>query len=210
MTYIRPANNFTFREVNGAAPMGRLQRDYFGEISPVSSFARVLYRHGLTMGTAALMLILLSKNPQVLLTVLEDFSANPSMYILGFFATLAFFYFVLVRKRLSLNPIQGLWIVYLLYISIAEEIAFRLLLPIALESSVGFIYAIVLSNLVFALLHYITLRWKWQNCLFVFFGGIGLSRLLENSGDLTLVILVHFVATFLNTPSQPVVSLKPT
>ena len=116
----------------------------------------------------------------MLLTVLEDFSANPSLYILGFFATLAFFYFVLVRKRLSLNPIQGLWIVYLLYISIAEEIAFRLLLPIALESSVGFIYAIVLSNLVFALLHYITLRWKWQNCLFVFFGGIGLSRLLEN------------------------------
>ena len=189
--------------------MGRLQRDYFGEISPVSSFARVLYRHGLTMGTAALMLILLSTNPQVLLTALKDFSANPSLYILGFFATLAFFYFVLVRKRLSLNPIQGLWIVYLLYISIAEEIAFRLLLPIALESSVGFIYAIVLSNLVFALLHYITLRWKWQNCLFVFFGGIGLSRLLENSGDLTLVILVHFVATFLNTPSQPVVSLKP-
>jgi len=80
MTYIRPANNFTFREVNGAAPMGRLQRDYFGEISPVSSFARVLYRHGLTMGTTALMLLLLSKNPQILLTALEDFSANPSMF----------------------------------------------------------------------------------------------------------------------------------
>jgi len=190
--------------------MGRLQRDYFGEISPVSSFAQVLYRHGLTMGTTALMLLLLSKKPQILLTALEDFSANPSMYVLGFFATLTFFYFFLVRKRLSLNPIQGLWIVYLLYISIAEEVAFRLLLPIALESSVDFIYAIVLSNFVFALLHYITLRWKWQNCLFVFFGGIGLSRLLEISDDLTLVILVHFVATFLNTPSQPMVLLKPT
>jgi membrane protease YdiL (CAAX protease family) len=93
--------------------------------------------------------------------------------------------------------------VYLLYISIVEEIAFRLFLPAVIEPAAGFLSAIVLSNFLFALLHYFTLRWKWKNCVFVFLGGVGLSRLLENSGDLALLILVHFVATFLNTPSPP-------
>jgi membrane protease YdiL (CAAX protease family) len=77
-----------------------------------------------------------------------------------------------------------------------------------LEPTSGFIAAIVLSNLLFAGLHYFTLRWKWQNCLFAFLGGVGLSRLLDNSGDLALVVLVHFVATFLNTPSPPGATTK--
>ena len=183
--------------------MGLLQRDYAGAVAPVSTFLHVLYRHGLTMGIFACSTAWLLATPAVLWDAMADFSANPAKYALALLAILGFFYVVLKRRGLTLNGMQGFWIVYLLYISIVEELAFRLFLPLVLESSTGLIAAVVLSNFLFAGLHYFTLRWKWQNCLFACLGGIGLSRLLDNSGDLTLVILVHFVATFLNTPSQP-------
>ena len=183
--------------------MGRLQREHSGSTSPVSTFAQVLYRHGLVMGLSALTLFALNSSPHLLATTLTAVTTAPTKYLLYLMAILAFFYVFLVRKGLSLNRIQGLWIIYLLYISIVEEMAFRLFLPTALESSIGFVYAVILSNFVFAGLHYFTLRWKWQNCVFAFFGGIGLSRLMESSEDLAFLILAHFVATFLNTPSQP-------
>jgi len=183
--------------------MGRLQRDYTGTVAPVSTFLHVLYRHGLTMGIFACLTAWLLSNPALFWDAMKSFSTNPANYALALLAILGFFYVVLLRKDLTLNPTQGLWVAYLLYISIVEELAFRLFLPVILESSTDLIAAVVLSNFLFAGLHYFTLRWKWQNCLFAFFGGVGLSRLLDNSGDLTLVVLVHFVATFLNTPSQP-------
>ena len=183
--------------------MGRLQRDYSGTTLPVSTFAQVLYRHGCTMGFIAVTLICLQSTPDVFRAVASDFSESPSTYMVALLAAIAFFFVFLVSKGVPLSRIQGLWIVYLLYISIVEELAFRLFLPMALEPSAGFLSAIVMSNFLFALLHYFTLRWKWKNCVFVFLGGLGLSRLLENSGDLALLVLVHFVATFLNTPSQP-------
>ena len=34
-------------------------------------------------------------------------------------------------------------------------------------------------------------------------GGMGFSRLFSVTGDLALVILVHWAVTFLNTPSAP-------
>ncbi len=183
--------------------MGRLQRDYSGTTLPVSTFVQVLYRHGCTMGFIAATLICLQSTPDAFQAVASNFSENPSTYIVALLAALGFFFVFLVSKGVPLSRIQGLWIVYLLYISIVEELAFRLFLPMAIEPSAGFLSAIVMSNFLFALLHYFTLRWKWKNCVFVFLGGIGLSRLLENSGDLALLVLVHFVATFLNTPSQP-------
>ena len=183
--------------------MGRLQRDYSGTTLPVSTFAQVLYRHGCTMSFIAVTLISLQSTPDAFRAVASDFSESPSTYMVALLSALAFFFVYLVSKGVPLSRIQGLWIVYLLYISIVEELAFRLFLPMALEPSAGFLSAIVMSNFLFALLHYFTLRWKWKNCVFVFLGGIGLSRLLENSGDLALLVLVHFVATFLNTPSQP-------
>ena len=183
--------------------MGRLQRDYSGTTLPVSTFVHVLYRHGCTMGFIAVTLIFLQSTPDVFWAVVSDFSESPSTYIVALLSALGFFLVFLVSKGVPLSRIQGLWIVYLLYISIVEELAFRIFLPMAIEPSAGFLSAIVMSNFLFALLHYFTLRWKWKNCVFVFLGGIGLSRLLENSGDLALLVLVHFVATFLNTPSQP-------
>jgi membrane protease YdiL (CAAX protease family) len=155
------------------------------------------------MGFIAVTLICLQSTPDVFWAVVSDFSESPSTYIVALLSALGFFFVFLVSKGVPLSRIQGLWIVYLLYISIVEELAFRLFLPMAIEPSAGFLSAIVMSNFLFALLHYFTLRWKWKNCVFVFLGGLGLSRLLENSGDLALLVLVHFVATFLNTPSQP-------
>jgi len=155
------------------------------------------------MGLFACSTAWLLSTPAVFRDATADFLANPAQYAIALLAILGFFYVVLKRRGLTLNSIQGFWIAYLLYISIVEELAFRLFLPLILEPSTGLIAAVVLSNVLFAGLHYFTLRWKWQNCLFACLGGIGLSRLLDNSGDLALVILVHFVATFLNTPSQP-------
>ena len=183
--------------------MGRLQRDYSGTTLPVSTFVHVLYRHGCTMGFIAVTLIFLQSTPDVFWAVTSGFSESPSTYIVALLSALGFFLVFLVSKGVPLSRIQGLWIVYLLYISIVEELAFRLFLPMVIEPSAGFLSAIAMSNFLFALLHYFTLRWKWKNCVFVFLGGIGLSRLLENSGDLALLVLVHFVATFLNTPSPP-------
>ena len=188
--------------------MGRLQRDYAGSDSPLSTFLQVLYRHGLTMGVFAFVTAWLLSTPAVFWDAVATFSTTPVKYAFALLAALGFFYAVLKRRGLTLDPAQGLWVAYLLYISIVEELAFRLFLPRVLEPTSGFIAAIVLSNLLFAGLHYFTLRWKWQNCLFAFLGGVGLSRLLDNSGDLALVVLVHFVATFLNTPSPPGATTK--
>jgi membrane protease YdiL (CAAX protease family) len=90
-----------------------------------------------------------------------------------------------------------------LLISILEEIAFRLLLPLAILSSTGLIVSIVISNSVFATIHFFTLRWKLVNCIGAFLGGLGLSRLFYVTEDLALIILVHWFFTFLNTPSPP-------
>ena len=67
----------------------------------------------------------------------------------------------------------------------------------------NFLFGIFLSNLLFASLHYFTLRWKLKACIFTFLGGLGLSRLFYVTEDLALIILVHWAITFLNTPTAP-------
>ena len=106
--------------------MGRLQRDYAGAVAPVSTFLHVLYRHGLTMGLFACSTAWLLSTPAVFRDATADFLANPAQYAIALLAILGFFYVVLKRRGLTLNSIQGFWIAYLLYISIVEELAFRL------------------------------------------------------------------------------------
>ena len=122
--------------------MGRLQRDYSGTTLPVSTFVHVLYRHGCTMGFIAVTLIFLQSTPDVFWAVISDFSESPSTYIVALLSALGFFLVFLVSKGVPLSRIQGLWIVYLLYISIVEELAFRLFLPMVIEPSAGFLSAI--------------------------------------------------------------------
>ena len=187
--------------------MGRLQRDHSPDTTPVSTFAQVLYRHGALMSFVAFGLWLIQGG-----AALDDafyaVGQRPSLFLVAFLIILGGFIGYLKWRRYNFSGSQWLWIGYLFYISVVEEVAFRLYLPAALESQFGLVAAVVTSNLIFGLIHYFTLRWKFSHCVLTALGGIGLSRLLAQSGDLGLVILVHFIATFLNTPRPPEGSVR--
>ena len=182
--------------------MGRLQRDHSPDSTPVSTFAQVLYRHGALMGCAA-MVLLLVEGGAALDAALYAVWQRPGIFLLAVVVILGAFIGYLKWREYALEGRQWLWVGYLFYISIVEEVAFRLYLPTVLESQVGLVTGVIISNLIFGAIHYYTLRWKFSHCVVAALGGIGLSRLLAQSGDLGLVILVHFVATFLNTPRPP-------
>jgi membrane protease YdiL (CAAX protease family) len=76
-------------------------------------------------------------------------------------------------------------------------------LPNELSKVLPFIVAVIVSNALFAVIHFVTLRWHWWNCLFAFAGGLGFSHMLHQTGDLTLVIFAHWFFTFMNTPVPP-------
>ena len=61
----------------------------------------------------------------------------------------------------------------------------------------------IAANLAFGVLHYFTLRWKWPWCLLAFLGGMALSRNFAQNFDLALIIGIHWLATYLNTPRLP-------
>ena len=137
----------------------------------------------------------------VLQATTARFVQHPWVYLWAVAAMLLFFAFW-SRRRPQPVARQCRWILYLLFISIVEEIAFRVMLPLLMTPSLGLLPAHVVSNLVFAALHYFTLRWKLRNCVGTFLGGMGLSHLM-GQGDLVLVVLVHWLGTFLNTPFPP-------
>ena len=182
--------------------MGRLQRDHSPDTTPVSSFAQVLYRHGALMGCAA-MVLLLVQDGSALEDALYFVWQSPGVFVLAVVVILGAFTAYLKWRDYGLDGRQWLWVGYLFYISVVEEVAFRLYLPVVLESHLGQVAGVLMSNLIFGAIHYYTLRWKFSHCVFTALGGLGLSRLLAQSGDLALVVLVHFVATFLNTPRPP-------
>ncbi|NND69885.1 MAG: CPBP family intramembrane metalloprotease [Halioglobus sp.] len=179
----------------------RLQRPATASGYRVDTFREVIYRHGGTMGLLALAGLLLPGAWEAFQATTEPALVTPRPYLIGVAAMVVFFIVWSARRP---QPVarQVRWVLYLLFISIVEEVAFRLTIPLFLGTSMGWLVANVLSNLVFAGLHYVTLRWKLRNCIVTFLGGMGLSQLLTN-GDLTLVIMVHWVGTFLNTPFPP-------
>ena len=142
-----------------------------------------------------------------LLSSIDNLFLNINRYALASLGLGLFMFLYLRFTSRKLNYRQIFWIGYLFFISIVEEIGFRLSLPILFSEfffkEYSFLIGIFLSNLLFASLHYFTLRWKLKACIFTFLGGIGLSRLLYETGDITLVVMVHLVVTFLNTPSAP-------
>lgn len=188
--------------MNYEIPEGRLQRPSSNG-RYISSFKQVLYRHGATMGAIAFLGLAYSLSVGSQNHFVSDFLSNPGIYLIAAGVLVGFFVFFLRFRQWELDKIQFLWIVYLLGISIVEEIAFRLTIPFFLAITLGSFSSILVSNLVFAAIHYLTLRWKLIPCIFTFMGGMGLSRLLENSENIALVILVHWFVTFLNTPRPP-------
>ena len=186
---------------------GRLQRASQNQEVYISKFRQVLLRHGLTMSLICLGCVLFPSVLVALFSSIDNLFLNINRYALASLSLGLFMFIYLRFISRKLNYRQIFWIGYLFFISIVEEIGFRLSLPILFSEfffkEYSFLIGIFLSNLLFASLHYFTLRWKLKACIFTFLGGIGLSRLLYETGDITLVVMVHLVVTFLNTPSAP-------
>lgn len=130
--------------------------------------------------------------------------AEPLRYLtmaLAIFASLSAYVWFL-DKKLDLRQIG--WIFYLLLLSSWEEWVFRLAIPyFANAQAVNLGVAVITSNLLFGLMHYFTLRWKWTWCLAAFLGGLGLSQHMASHFDLAAVVGIHWIATTLNTPRLP-------
>ena len=186
---------------------GRLQRASQNPAIYISKFRQVLFRHGMTMSLISFGCLLFPITLVALFSSLDNLFLNINRYVLASLG-LGFFMFLYLRLfSKELNYRQIFWIAYLLFISIVEEIGFRVSLPILFSDSFlkeySFLFGIFLSNFLFASLHYFTLRWKLKACIFTFLGGIGLSRLFYVTEDLALIIIVHWAITFLNTPTAP-------
>ena len=183
----------------------RLQRASLKTDKYISKFRQVLLRHGLTMTSIAIFCCFFTFISSALVASLGSLFAYPSKYF--FYSLIVIVMMVLFLKftRREFNYRQLAWISYLLVISIVEEIAFRLSIPLLTINIFGVSYlsAIFLSNVLFAAIHYFTLRWKLSACILAFFGGMGFSRLFSITDDLALVIILHWAVTFLNTPSAP-------
>ena len=187
----------------------RLQRapDFTG--SYLTRLRQVWLRHGLP---GALLGLLCLAHPEMRLMLeasLDALLSDPVKYLGGALLILGVLisYVWLVDHALDARAVG--WVLYALAISVWEEWVFRLAVPyFAQAQGANLLVAVVLSNLAFGVLHYFTLRWKWQWCVGAFVGGMLFSRMLHTHSDLALVIAVHWISTFLNTPRPPGVSTR--
>ena len=180
----------------------RLQRptDFTGQ--PLNHFHQVVLRHGLPGFLLGVLLLVTSAD--LLMVPVNRFLEAPEPYVLGagviLLLTLCWSWYL--DRTISIA--QSGWIVYLLFVSIWEEWAFRVAVPDSLvDIGLDPRFAIIASNVLFGAVHYFTLRWKASWCFLAFLGGMGLSRHYVENGDLLILIGIHWVATFLNTPRYP-------
>ena len=181
----------------------RLQRPAKDQNYLINSFNQVLARHFLTMSIIATICIFMSIESFADSIYLKPLTSSPVFYFFILTAISLFFIFIYLKRGYKIESIHLAWLIYLLFISVAEEIAFRMMLPILLSGTFGMISAVLFSNFLFAYIHYVTLRWKFINCVVAFIGGLGLSRLLVSTEDVAILVLVHYFFTFFNTPLPP-------
>lgn len=181
----------------------RLQRPGTDKSPLINKFNQVLTRHFLTMFITAGIFIFFSFESFVNSIYIQPSISSPIFYLTALLAILLFFFLFYLSKGYEIERIHLAWLTYLFFISVVEEFAFRMMLPIILIDKFGMMSAIIFSNLLFACIHYVTLRWSLINCIIVFIGGLGLSRLLISTEDIAILILVHYFFTFLNTPLPP-------
>jgi membrane protease YdiL (CAAX protease family) len=181
----------------------RLQRPAKDQNYLINTFNQVLARHFLTMSIIATICIFMSIESFADSIYLKPLTSSPFFYFFILTAISLFFIFIYLKRGYKIESIHLAWLTYLLFISVAEEIAFRMMLPILLSGTFGIISAVLFSNFLFAYIHYVTLRWKFINCVVAFIGGLGLSRLLVSTEDIAILVLVHYFFTFLNTPLPP-------
>ncbi|MDB9783928.1 CPBP family intramembrane metalloprotease [Gammaproteobacteria bacterium] len=181
----------------------RLQRPAKDQNRLIKTFNQVLARHFLTMAVIAGICIFISIESFLNSIYLEPLISSPVFYFFILAAISLFFIFFYLKRGQKIEWIHVAWLTYLLFISIVEEFAFRMMLPILLSGTFGMISVVLFSNFLFACIHYVTLRWKLINCVVAFIGGLGFSRLLVSTEDIAILILVHYFFTFLNTPLPP-------
>jgi hypothetical protein len=181
----------------------RLQRPAKDQNYLINTFNQVLARHFLTMSIIATISIFISIESFADSIYLKPLISSPFFYFFILTAISLFFIFFYLKRGNKIERIHLAWLTYLLFISVVEEIAFRMMLPMLLSGTFGMISTVLFSNFLFACIHYVTLRWKFINCVVPFIGGLGLSRLLVSTEDIAILILVHYFFTFLNTPLPP-------
>jgi hypothetical protein len=164
----------------------------------------VALRHGLPGALVAVLCLLHPEIRALLTPALTGFLADPARHLgiaaLMFAALVSYAWFI--DRKLDAQVFG--WVLYLLAISVWEEWVFRLAMPyFAAELGAELRTAVIASNALFALMHYFTLRWRWQWCLAAGLGGLALSRNFALHHDLALVIGIHWIATFVNTPRLP-------
>ena len=189
--------------MQNSVPKRRLQRPAKDQNRLINTFTQVLARHFLTMAVIAGICIFISIESFVNSIYLKPLTSSPVFYFFILAAVSLFFIFFYLKRGHKIEWIHGAWLTYLLFISVVEEFAFRMMLPILLSGTFGMMSAVLFSNILFAFIHYVTLRWKLINCVVAFIGGLGFSRLLVSTEDIAILILVHYFFTFLNTPLPP-------
>lgn len=182
----------------------RLQRqaDFTG--ARLNRFSQVLLRHGLPGAVLGALCLAIPEMRSLLTPALEALLTAPGRYLLAglTISGLLLGYAWLLDRRVDVR--QAAWILYLLAVSVWEEWVFRLAIPYYAGTDGAPVLAmVVLSNGVFAVMHYFTLRWKWPWCLAAFLGGLALSRQMATHFDLALIVGLHWIATYLNTPRLP-------
>ena len=192
------------REESMPFPGGRLQRPAKARSRAVLHFRQVLSRHLLTMSVVAVVTGLGVARVEDWKRLLSPLIAHPVHYLAMCIVIVLGFAIYQRVKRIPWSATQMGWVGYLFLISVVEEWAFRVFLPLYLTDDLGARASVLLSSVIFGALHYFTLRWRLMACLLTTLGGLGFGRLLDESGDLALVILVHWIVTFLNTPRPPV------
>ncbi|MDA9082115.1 CPBP family intramembrane metalloprotease [Gammaproteobacteria bacterium] len=189
--------------MQNSVPKRRLQRPAKDQNRLINTFKQVLARHFLTMAVIAGICIFISIESFANSIYLKPLTSSPVFYFFILTAVSLFFIFFYLKRGYKIEWIHGAWLTYLLFISVVEEFAFRMMLPILLSGTFGMMSAVLFSNILFAFIHYVTLRWKLINCVVAFIGGLGFSRLLISTEDIAILILVHYFFTFLNTPLPP-------
>ena len=189
--------------MQNSVPKRRLQRPAKDQNRLINTFNQVLARHFLTMAIIATICIFISIESFANSIYLKPLTSSPVFYFFILTAISLFFIFFYLKRGYKIERIHLAWLTYLLFISVVEEIAFRMMLPMLLSGTFGMISTVLFSNFLFAFIHYVTLRWKFINCVVAFVGGLGLSRLLVSTEDIAILILVHYFFTFLNTPLPP-------